>query len=633
MNKDKRNIYIDNIDLEEAIKKIEENIELHHKTELISVKDSCKRIVGKSIFAKRSSPSYSASAMDGIFLFSKLTLNATEVEPVFLNKNSFIYVNTGDPLNYKKGDTVMMIEDVIPVDENSVKIYKSIKPWENVRAIGEDIVEGEMILKENHLIQPQDLAALISAGITEIEVIKKPLIGIIPTGDEVVDIFSEGVDDIENKVVDSNSYMFLAMIEEWNGEGVILQKTEDRIESLKGRIEENIEKYDILVIIAGSSAGSKDFTKRVIEELGRVIVHGVGIKPGKPTIVGEIKGKPIFGIPGYPVSAFISLDLFLKPIIEKIYSVKNKDEYVKAELSKNIVSSLKCREYIRVSLSYIEDKLIATPLSRGAGITMSLVKADGILEIPKNLEGISKGKEVDIKLLKPIDEIKNYLISTGSHDIVMEHISDKIKLVSTNVGSFGGVLAIKNKTTHIAPIHILSEESGVYNIDILKKYFPSGDVSLIKGVKRKQGIMVEKGNPLNIKSIKDLTKEGVIFANRQRGSGTRILLDYFLTKEGIESEKINGYEREFSTHLEVAMAIKSKIATVGLGIKESATIGGLDFIPLKDEEYDFLVRNENLENSNIIEFINFLKSSYFKILISKIEGYSLENPGDIVRGE
>ncbi|MGL5232005.1 MAG: molybdenum cofactor synthesis domain-containing protein, partial [Fusobacteriaceae bacterium] len=436
-----RNIYIDNIELEEALKILEENIKFATKIEKISVKNCCKRVVSKSIFAQSSSPSYSASAMDGIFLFSELTSHATEMEPVFLNNDSFEYVNTGEALDYKKGDTVIMIEDAIPVDENRVKIYKSAKPWQHVRVIGEDIVQGEMILKENHLIQPQDLAALISAGIAEIEVIKKPTVGIIPTGDEVIDIFNSDFQSREKKVIDSNSYMFSAMIEEWNGVPTILPKSNDNIKSLKDKIMDAVEKYDIVVINAGSSAGSKDFSKTVIEELGKVIIHGIAIKPGKPTIIGEIKNKLVLGIPGYPVSAFLSLEIFLKPLIEKLSLVEKKSEYIQAELSKSIVSSLKFKEYVRVSLSYIGDKLIATPLSRGAGITMSLVKADGILEVPKYVEGISSKKMVNIRLLKSIEEIKDYLVSIGSHDIIMEHISDKIKLVSTHVGSFGGVLA------------------------------------------------------------------------------------------------------------------------------------------------------------------------------------------------
>lgn len=626
-----RNIYIDNTDLETALLMVETSFSLAPTSEIISVKDSLGRVIFNSIFAKTSSPSYSASAMDGIYLFAKKTHSASETTPIYLTHGEdFIYVNTGEPLNYKNGDSVVMIEDVIPLEENKIKLYKSSAPWDNIRIIGEDIIQGQLILRENHTIVPQDFSALISAGIKEIEVLKKPSIAILPTGNEVVDIFKEKNLSTEGKVIDSNSYMFSAMIQEWGGNPLILDRSSDDKEILKSKILSAIDKSDILIINAGSSAGSKDFTRVAIEELGEVLLHGVAIKPGKPIVVGKIRDKLVLGIPGYPVSAYLSLEIFLKPLMEKITKTKKSSQYVEATLSKDIFSSLKYKEFIRVTLSYIEGTLVATPLTRGAGITMSLVKADGILEIPKNSEGISKGTKISVRLLKPLSEIENYLVSIGSHDIVMEHIADKIKLVSTHTGSFGGVLAIKNKTTHIAPIHILDEKTGTYNIEVLKKYFPDGDIALIKGVKRVQGIMVEKGNPHNIKNISDLTKPEVLFANRQRGAGTRILLDYCLNMDNIQGKNILGYEKEFTTHLEVAMAIKSKLANVGLGIKEAATIADLDFIPIKDEEYDFLVEKKNLNTSNIIEFISFLKSEYFERVISKIDGYSLSNPGKII---
>lgn len=625
-----RNIYIDNIELEKALEIVRRNIVFIAKTEKISVKKSIGRIVAKSVFANRCSPSYTSSAMDGIFLFSEKIENATEVTPIFLKKEDFKYVNTGDPLDYNFGDSVIMIEEVIPQEDGTIKILKSAKPWQHIRAVGEDIVQGEMILKENHKINPQDLAAIISAGIKEIEVLKKPTVGIIPTGNEVVDIFIDEKIDMENKIVDSNSYMFSAMIEEWGGVPTILKKSQDEKEILKEKIREATNQFDIVIVNAGSSAGSKDFSKIVMEELGRVIIHGVAIKPGKPSIIGEVNEKLVLGIPGYPVSAYLSLEIFLKPFIEELTKVKKEEKYVEAELSKNIVSSLKFKEYLRVSLSFVGNKIIATPLSRGAGITMSLIKADGILEIPKNKEGISSGEKVRVRLLKSLEEVKESLVSIGSHDIIMEHIADKIKLVSTHTGSFGGILAIKNKSTHIAPIHILDETTGTYNIEIIKKYFKNQKMILIKGVRRTQGLIVEKGNPKKIFSIKDLTKDEVYFINRQRGAGTRILLDYFLKKEGIDEVMIKGYEREMFTHLEVAMAIKSKIANVGLGIKEAATIAGLDFIPIKDEEYDFLLNYEDLSNYNVEEFIKFLRSDYFVNMIKRMDGYSVIESGKII---
>lgn len=624
-----RNIYIDNTDVEAALKILLENIDFSLKKETISVLNCIDRVTATSVFSKKSSPSYSASAMDGILIHAEKTYSATEISPIFLEPNTdFIYINTGNPIDYSIGNCVIMIEEVIPQKDGKVKLIKSAKPWQNIRPVGEDIIEGEMILKEGHQIKPLDLGALISSLVKEVEVIKKPTVAIIPSGNEVIDIFKENFS--ENSVVDSNSYVFSALIKEWGGEPTILPKVPDEKDTIEKALKEASESFDIVIICAGSSAGSKDFTREIIERVGKVLIHGVAMKPGKPTILGTVKNKPVFGIPGYPVSAYLSMETFVKPILEKATQINIEEQYIEASLSKSIVSSLKHKELVRMSLHYIDNQLIATPLSRGAGVTMSLVKADGILEIPKNIEGISAGEIVKIKLLKPLKEIRDYLVSTGSHDIVMDLISDKIKLVSTHVGSFGGILAIKGNKTHIAPIHILDENTGTYNIEAIKKYFPGQKIALIKGIYRTQGFIVEKGNPLNIKSLEDLTKNSIKFINRQRGAGTRILLDFMLKSSNISSENIYGYDREAATHLEVAMAIKSKTADVGIGIKEAAEITGLDFIPIKEEEYDFLVPFSLLEDPKIIEFITFLKSPIFKSKIESLSGYKLNASGDVV---
>ena len=624
----KRNIYIDNIDVDIALEKYFSEIPLKVKSEKISVLDSVGRVTSKAIYANYCSPTYAASAMDGIFIFSQKIKEATEINPVYLTKNDFIYVNTGNPLDLSLGDCVVMIEELINLADGNFKVIKNAKPWQHIRPIGEDIITGEMLIKSNHKILPQDLGALITGGIKEIEVYKKPTVAIIPTGDEVIDIFKEEFK--EKSVIDCNSYIFSAQIKEWGGVPYIQERLKDDYNEMKQKISEFSKNYDIIIINAGSSAGSKDYAKSVIEEIGEVIIHGVAIKPGKPTILGKVNNKPVIGIPGYPVSAFLAMDIFVKPLLEKVTSIFNVENFIEGKLGKSIVSSLKHKELIRVTLHKSLDDYIIMPLARGAGITTSLSKADAILEIPKSIEGIEAGERVKVKLLKPLKEIDDNLVSIGSHDIVMDLIGDSIKLCSTHVGSFGGILAIKQKNTDIAPIHMLDEESGEYNISFIKKYFPNEDMTLVKGVERIQGLIVEKGNPLNIKSIEELFKKNIRFVNRQRGSGTRILLDYWLKKEGLDFRKLNGYDYEVATHLDVAMAIKNGIAEAGLGIMEAAKIADLEFIPLSKEEYDFLISPEIKNDKKIQEFIEFLKSDFLKEKIGNLEGYSLNKPGKII---
>ena len=624
----KRNIYIDNIDVELALEKYFSEISFDFKSEKISVLDSVGRVTSKAVYANYCSPTYPASAMDGIFIFSEKIKEATEVTPVYLNKNDFKYVNTGNPLDLSLGDCVVMIEELIELEDGNFKIIKNAKPWQHIRPMGEDIIAGEMLIKSNHKILPQDLGALITGGIKEIEVYKKPTIAIIPTGDEVIDIFKEEFK--EKSVIDCNSYIFSAQIKEWGGIPYIQERLKDNYNEMKKSLNELSKNYDVIIVNAGSSAGSKDYTKSVIEEIGEVVIHGVAIKPGKPTILGKINGKPVIGIPGYPVSAYLAMDIFVKPLLEKMTNIFNVESFVDGKLGKSIVSSLKHKELVRVTLHKNKDEYIVMPLARGAGITTSLSKADGILEIPRSVEGISVGERVKIKLLKPLKEIDNNLVSIGSHDVIMDLIGDSIKLCSTHVGSFGGILAIKQRNTDIAPIHMLDEDTGEYNISFIQKYFPSEDMVLVKGVERIQGLIVQKGNPLKLKEIKDILEKNVKFVNRQRGSGTRILLDYWLKNENLNYRDLKGYDYEVGTHLDVAMAIKNGTAEAGLGIMEAAKITDLDFIPLAKEEYDFLINPEIKNSEKIKEFIKFLKSDFLKKKIESLDGYSLNKSGEVI---
>ena len=305
----KRNIYIDNIDVEVALKEYFSQISLELKSEKISVLDSIGRVTSKAVYANYCSPTYAASAMDGIFIFSEKIKEATEITPVYLKEDDFKYVNTGNPLDLSSGDCVVMIEELIKLEDGTFKIIKNAKPWQHVRPVGEDIVAGEMLIKSNHKISPQDLGALITGGIKEIEVYKKPNIAIVPTGDEVIDIFKEEFK--EKSVIDCNSYVFSAQIREWGGVPYIQERLKDDYNEMKKKLDELSKKFDVVIINAGSSAGSKDYTKSVIQEIGEVIIHGVAIKPGKPTILGKINEKPVIGIPGYPVSAYLAMDIFV----------------------------------------------------------------------------------------------------------------------------------------------------------------------------------------------------------------------------------------------------------------------------------------------------------------------------------
>ncbi|MGL6105905.1 molybdopterin biosynthesis protein [Romboutsia sp.] len=629
MKKEDRNIYISNIDLDEAITSYFSKINFNFDScDEIEVYDCLDRVTIEPIFAKNSSPHYNSAAMDGIAVCSENTMGANEVNPktLILNKD-FIYVNTGNVIG-EDYNSVIMIEDVMELDNNKVQIIAPSYPWQHIRPIGEDIVAGEMILPSNHKIRPMDIGALISGGISRLKVFKKPLVSIIPTGNEII----ENIEDIKKgKIIDTNSRVFENLVIKYGGIPGRYSPQEDDYENLKKTIDEASKNSDLVVVNAGTSAGSKDYMVKVIREIGEVVVHGIALKPGKPTILGLVNNKPVVGIPGYPVSAYIVFEEIAKRIMLKFSGLeKEQEDNYDAILSKRLVSSLKHKEVVRVNLGYVDDKLVATPLTRGAGVTMSLVKADGFIEIPRNTEGIEAGSTVKVKLLKPMSQIKNSLVSIGSHDIVMDIIANKINLSSGHVGSMGGVMAIKRNEAHIAPIHLLDTNTGEYNISYVRKYFKDDKMALIKGVKRLQGFIVQKGNPKDIKSFDDLKRKDICYINRQRGAGTRLLLDYNLSKLNIDINNIIGYEREMNTHMAVAVTVKSESADTGLGIMSVAKAMELDFIPIGYESYDFLVKESNLKDEKIKSFINILKSEDFKNQVENLEGYEFYNTGEVI---
>lgn len=631
-----RNVYLSNTDINDALKLFIEKSGMKRQREMINVIGSLGRITAEPIFAKYSSPNFNAAAMDGIAVRAKDSYGASEVNPIILRKGvHYKYVDTGDPIT-DPYDAVIMIEDVVEAGEDALKIIAPAYPWQHIRPIGEDIVAHEMIIPSNHSIRPVDIGAMLSGGIMDIEVYKRPMVGIIPTGTEIVE---PGTKMELGYIIESNSRIFENLVLEYGGEPKRYSPVPDDYELLKEAILKAADQNDIVVINAGSSAGSEDYTASLVKELGELLVHGIAAKPGKPVVLGIIKDKPVLGVPGYPVSAYIVFETFAKPLIMGRAGKRPKKEiYVDAVLSRRLISSIKNREYVRIKLGKVGDNLIATPLSRGAGVTMSLVRADGILQIPQNSEGHEAGEKVKIRLLKDLEEIENTIVSIGSHDLIMDIAANmmhkknsRYNLSSAHVGSMGGIMALRRGEAHMAPIHLLDEKTGIYNIEYVKKYLSNRDMVLIKGVKRVQGMMVKKGNPKNIKDMKDLLRKDIVFVNRQKGAGTRILTDYLLKNLSIEVEKIQGYEREMTTHMAVAAAVASGSADMGVGVYSSAKAMGLDFIPIGEEDYDFVIPVEFLQVDMIQLFQEVITSEEFKATLKEMGGYGTDNTGEIIR--
>lgn len=632
----KRNLYLKTVTVEEALEKYLKVLRTvtKKKWERIPVTESLNRVTRCAVYAKYCSPLFNSAAMDGIAVITERTKGASEVSPIELTEGEdYRIVDTGDPV-HPPYDGVIMAEDLLETgQENKVKIVEAVPPWQHIRPIGEDIVAGEMILPGHHKIRAIDVGVLLSAGITEIEAAARPSVAIFPTGTEIIE---PDETPVEGSIIESNSRMFENLAREQGAKAERFPVIPDDYEKIRSAVKEAVKKYDMVIINAGSSAGTEDYTVHVLRELGEVVVHGVAIKPGKPVILAVVDGCPVIGLPGYPVSAYIGFENFVTPVLAMLgdYTYK-KNPVADAVISKRLVSSLKHREYIRVKVGKVGEKLVAAPLARGAGAAMSMVRADGFCVIPQNSEGVEAGESVKVELYRDLQEIENTLVVIGSHDLILDVMADLMPgfargmyLSSTHVGSMGGLMALKRKEAHVAPIHLLDENTGIYNQSYLKRIFKE-PMALIRGVGRVQGLMVKKGNPLGIKEIKDLKK--CHYVNRQRGAGTRILLDYLLKKEQIAPEEISGYECEAATHMAVAAQVAGEGADAGMGVYSAAKAMGLDFLPVGNESYDFALYEADLELPLVQCFIRILRSEAFHEKLKELGGYSWEEAGEIVR--
>ena len=602
--------------------------------ERIPIQDALGRITAEPVWAARSVPHYDASAMDGVAVRSADTVGASETSPLTLAlPDQAAWVDTGDPVP-DEFDAVIMIEVVRRLDDSTIEIRAPVPPYNHIRPLGEDIVESELLLPQNHRLRPADLGACAAAGVTQIAVRPKPAVAIIPTGNELVDIAD---DPKPGDIVEFNSIVLATMLEEWGADPTRLPPVPDDPEVLRNAIAETAGRFDITLVNAGSSAGSEDYTAGCVEQLGDLVIHGVAIRPGHPIVLGVVQDKPVIGIPGYPVSAVIACELFVQPIIESMLGLAaDPDPTTEATMTRRVHSPMGEDEFLRVRLGQVGDTLVATPLQRGAGVISSLVRADGIALIPRNSEGIEAGSEVQVRLLRPMADIGRTIVAIGSHDLILDLLASRLSerpgnptLASANVGSLGGLLAVRRGETHIAGSHLMDEETGEYNVSYIERYIPNGQVALVHLAARTQGLMTALGNPRGISSLSDLAGPGVRFVNRQRGAGTRVLLDFKLRELDIPPESISGYEREEYTHLAVAAAVQGGRADVGLGILPAARSMGLEFVPLFEEQYDLVIPAEFYESDLLAPMLDLIRSPEFQAEVNALGGYNVSEMGTL----
>ena len=604
------------------------------QTETVPVRDAYGRVTSRAVYASINAPHYAASAMDGVALSARDSFGATETTPVTLRAEQFVVVDTGDPIP-EGCDAVIMVEDIVRSDDGSVTLHAPAAPWQHIRQIGEDVCAGEMILPGYTEITPAAIGAMIAGGVRELEVIRRPVVGIIPTGDEIV---PPCADPKPGDILEFNSSIFSAMLRDWGAEPKTYPIVPDRFDAIRDMTALAADECDMVILNAGSSAGRDDYSTAAVREIGEVLYHGVAIKPGKPAILGCRGATPILGVPGYPVSGIIVIEEFLRPLVDDwLGRETDARTRTRATLTRPVVSGLKYQEYVRVRMGYVGDRLMAAPLPRGSGVVSSFMKADGILEVPQGTEGYASGEEVKVRLLNAKKKLKNTLVVIGSHDPLLDELADLIHtgnhslyVSSAHVGSMGGIMAVRRGEAHAAGIHLLDTETGEYNRSYIRKYFPHGGVYLVRCVGRQQGLMLQRGNPLGLERFADIARDGMRYVNRQKGSGTRILTDYLCRREGVDPEAVYGYEREELTHNAVAVQIAGGSADAGMGICSAARLYGLDFLPICVEEYDLLIPETVWNSPMVRQLIETLKSEAFRARIEAMGGYTLDRPGEII---
>lgn len=674
-----RKIYLEDIPLEEARGALAEALREAGMggplgAETVGLGQALGRVTAEAVWAKISSPHYHASAMDGYAVRAQDTVGATETSPLQLRlvdeeegeqadeRGRAQAVNTGQPLP-SWANAVIMIEHTQAVTEEgqqtAIEIRAAAPPWQHVRPMGEDMVATELVLPANHRLRPVDLGAIAGSGNSEVVVYRRPRVAIIPTGTELVTLEAVGEKGLKaGQIIEYNSLVLASQVEEWGGVATRWPIVPDDFAAIRTAVAAAARNHDLVLVNAGSSAGSKDHTASVVQALGTLLVHGVAVRPGHPVIIGllqtaaqnaanaeeakaasQAKSRqvPVIGVPGYPVSAALTGEIFVEPVLMRWQGQRpHEARTLAATLTRKVMSHTGDDDYLRVAVGQVDERVMATPISRGAGVISSLVRADGIVRIPRFSEGLDAGSQVTVHLYRERREIERTIVAIGSHDLTLDLLAQFLaakgegwRLTSANVGSLGGLVALRRGEAHVGGSHLLDAETGVYNESYVRRYLPEQAVMLVALVGREQGWIVPPGNPLGLQTWSDAGREDVRIVNRQRGAGTRVLLDYELEQAGVDAAQVQGYGREEYTHLAVAAAVASGTADAGPGIRAAARALDLDFVPLAQERYELVLPRVHFENPLLQPLLELLHDASFRGAVAALPGYDVSMMGDV----
>ena len=608
--------YLSLISLERAIDLTLTSFEKPDKKISIPVINSVGRVSATPVYAKYSVPEVNLSAMDGFAVRSRDTVGASDQSPVTIV--DFTQVNTGNIVP-PEFDAVIMIEDTWDKGD-CFQIRKSASLWQHIRPAGEDVREGQLVLPEGHRIRPFDIGALATYGIVNVDV-REVNIGLIPTGSELVNL---GIRPGPGQVVESNTIMAQVFLGEMGANCTRYPIARDDPKTIEESLCRAVEENDLVLISAGSSAGTRDYTAEVIESVGELLFHGVAMKPGKPAMLGKIDDKPVIGLPGYPLAAQTVLREFAGPLLKSWGLPEPLYHTFRVQLSGSLVSDLGFDEFIPVSVGHVGNKFFAIPHSRGSGVQMATVKANGFVHIPAFTEGCDSETEIDAVLTTDPGNIERTILLSGAYDPALDELAHLVRdngifMQVRSAGNIGAVLSLRHNSCHAAPLS-LPDFSLLPNCREIMQLLPLSDLRFVHIATTSLGIA----------SLGGYSFENLIttrFINRRKGTSARMIFDTILKSRGIDPAQIDGYGHEVETHKAVAEAIRNGFADTGICTSGVAEENGLLFVPLVGEQLELAIRTDLMKEPNISALVSTIRSESFKLSLANKGGYNLSQTG------
>ncbi len=632
--------FLDVVSPEEAKSRFEAAISLQATEELIDLSQALGRTLSRDIYAKVNVPSFDRSNLDGYAIKASDSIGAEEHNPVFLqlSQNTIAAgsspehevqhgyatsIATGGMLP-RGADAIMMVENTDIRDQQLV-ILKAVSPGTGIAFAGTDVSVGQTILYKGKQLSSRETGILAAIGETQIPVWKKPKVAIISTGNEII---QPGQTMTPGFVYDSNSRIIADAINEQGGVAIELGIVNDDLDLLQEKIQQALKQADMIILSGGTSKGQGDLSYQAAYQLTEpgVIVHGVALKPGKPLCLAATQNKPVIVLPGFPTSAIFTFHEFIAPVVRQMAGHSPASQSMEtAELAVRVNSEIGRAEFLLVRLlqkpssgdNNESSRFTAYPIGKGSGSVTTFSHADGFVRIDQHAELVEAGSQVKVQMIsrtsKPAD-----LIIIGSHCMGLDLIISRLQQLGIqvrfmSVGSSAGLAAVKKGQCDIAGLHLYDPASDSYN-----QHCVSTGLKLIKGYRRKQGLVFRKNDPrfsgTDARKIIDKVKNdpSCLMINRNLGSGTRVLIEQLL-----DGQKPNGYLVQTSNHRAVFAAVQQKRADWGIAIQSSSE-DNIGFLALKDENYDFMIAESKLQNKSVLAFIALLKDKSIQASLNKL---------------